>query len=193
MLKSVIAAIAFAVTMIAPLTSVSAQMPDIQPVALTNDTASSALDAMPAIFAVAQNYDGQGVGGDMGSLVAGFSGLGSYADAQAQLGTAVGAYGFDSYTDWLATIQTIMSTYAYIQSAGALQQMGPAMDAAMQQVLNNPSIPQAQKDAIIAQMGAANTAQAQAQANAPSEENQAVVIALMPLVEGTIQTMQTMQ
>jgi hypothetical protein len=192
-LKSVVAAIAFAITGVATLTTVSAQMPEFQPVALTDISATNALDAMPAIFGVAQNYESQSVGGEMGALVTGFAGLGSYAEAQAQLGAAVGAYGFDSYSDWLATLQTILSTYAYIQTAGAREQMAPAMNSAMQQVLDNPNIPQAQKDAIIAQLGAASVAQAQGQASAPSEENQAVVIALLPLVKGTIQTMQAMQ
>lgn len=71
--------------------------------------------------------------------------------------------------------------------------MGPAMDAAIQQILNNPSIPQAQKDALIAQMGGASAAMAGAQANAPSAENQAIVTALMPQIEAMIQTMQAMQ
>ena len=39
-----------------------------------------------------------------------------------------------------------MHTYAFTQSAGAMQQMAPAMDMAMQQMMNNPNIPQAQKD-----------------------------------------------
>jgi hypothetical protein len=190
MLKSVITAAAFA---IATISTGLAQMPDFQPVELTDTSAANALDAMPAIFAVARNYDGQGVGGDMDGLVTGFAGLRNFADAQEQLGVAVGAYGFDSYPDWVATTQTILATYAYIKTAGAREQMAPAMDAAMQKVLDNPNIPQAQKDAIIAQLDGANAANAARQANAPSEENQTIVIALLPLVESTIRTMQAMQ
>lgn len=193
MLKSVIAALVVAMTAFATPNTVSAQMADFQPVALTNTSATGALDAMAAVFAVANNYDGQGVGGDLDSLMSGFAGLTTYADAQAQLGNAVGAYGFSSYAEWVATIQTVFGTYAYIQSAGAMAQMGPAVDAAMQQVLADPNIPEAQKQAIIAQLGAAGAAQSQAQANAPSPENQAIVTELLPLVEYTMQSMQAMQ
>lgn len=193
MLKRVVSAAALAVATIVTVTTVSAEMPDFEPVALSDITAASALDAMPAIFAVAQNYEGQSVSGDMENLVTGFAGFGTYADAQEQLGVAVGAYGFDSYPDWVATIQTVLATYAYIKSAEAREQMAPAMDEAMQKVLDNPSIPQAQKDAIIAQLGGVKAANAEKQASAPSEENQAVVMGLLPLVEATIQTMQAMQ
>ncbi len=193
MLKSVVAAAAFVIAAIATITTVSAQMPDFQPVALSDITAASALDAMPAIFAVAQNYEGQGLSGDMDGLVTGFAGLETYAEAQEQLGVAIGAYGFESYADWVATIQTVLATYAYIQTAGAREQMAPAMDAAMQRVLSDPNIPQAQKDAIIAQLGGVKAGIAENQARAPSQENQAIVIGLLPLVEATIQTMQAMQ
>jgi hypothetical protein len=193
MLKSIVAAAAFAIAAIAPVNLSSAQMPEFQPVALSDISAASALDAMPAIFAVARNYEGKGVSGDMDGLVSGFAGLRDFANAQEQLGFAVSAYGFDSYPDWVATIQTVLATYAYIKSAEAREEMAPAMDEAMQKVLDNPSIPQAQKDAIIAQLGGVKAANAEKQASAPSEENQAVVIGMLPLVETTIQTMQAMQ
>jgi len=193
MLRSVIVAAAFAIAAVTTFTPASAQMPEFQPVALSDIAATNALDAMPAIFAVAQNYEGQSVGGDMDGLVTGFAGLRNFADAQEQLGVAVGAYGFDSYPDWVATIQTILATYAYVQTAGAREQMAPAMDAAMQKVLDNPNIPQAQKDAIIAQLGGVNSSIGESQASAPSEENQAIVISLLPQIEATIRTMEAMQ
>lgn len=166
-----------------------AQMPaaNFQPVALTETNASAALGAVPDFIAVAQNY--QGLSGDLDSL----AGLSTSAVAQADLNGAAAANGFASYGDWVAVMQTIMSTYAYIQSAGAIQQMAPAMDAAIQQILNNPSIPQAQKDQIIAQMGAANAAAAGAQANTPSAENQAIVNALTPQIQAVMQQMQSLQ
>jgi len=168
-------------------TTVSAQAPNFQPVALTAGSAEAAVNAVPDVLAVAQNYQGAGGGLD------GLAGLSTYAAAQADLNAAVAGNGFSSYGDWVAAIQTVVSTYGYIQSAGAVQQMGPAMDAAIQQILNNPSIPQAQKEALIAQMGGASAAMAGAQANAPSAENQVIVMALMPQIEAMIQTMQAMQ
>jgi hypothetical protein len=156
-------------------------------VALTETNASAALGAVPDFMAVAQNYEG--LGGDLDAL----TGMATATAAQADLNATAAANGFSSYGEWVSVLQTIMTTYAYIESAGAMQQMAPAMDSAMQQILNNPNIPQAQKDQIIAQMGAAGAAAAGAQANAPSAENQAVVTSLMPQIEAMIQTMQAMQ
>jgi len=107
------------------VTTVSAQGPNFQPVALTTENAAAAVSAVPDVFAVAQNYQGVGDGLD------GLAGLSTYAAAQADLNAAVASNGFSSYGDWVAVIQTVVSTYGYIQSAGAVQQMAPAMDAAI--------------------------------------------------------------
>ena len=83
-----------------------------------------------------------------------------------------------------------MHAYAYTQSAGAMQQAAPALDMAMQQMMNNPNIPQAQKDMLMAQMGGGGPMAAM-QANAPSPGNQAVVTALGPQIQQMIQFLQS--
>lgn len=193
MLKTIFTMAAIVVGVLSPVAGVSAQTPEFQPVELTEVTAAAALDAMPAIFAVARNVEDERVSGDVNGLMTGMAGLQKNTAAQEQLGFAVSGYGFASYPDWLATTQTVFSTYVYIQTADARDQAAPALDAALQQVLNDPNIPQARKDAIVAQLSNIDAVAAEGQANIPSQANQAVVLALLPLIESTLQTMEGMQ
>jgi hypothetical protein len=164
---------------------IRAQMPDFQPVALTEAGTAQAISAMPGVMDVARRHEASAApaGGDP---LGGLAGLATYAAARAELDAAVGGYGFSGYEGWVETIQTVMHTFAYVRSAGAMQQMAPAMDAAIQQIIANPGIPQAQKDAIIARMGGSQAAMAGMVANAPSPGNQAIVNALMPEIEAMI-------
>ncbi|NND50063.1 MAG: hypothetical protein HKN60_07405 [Rhizobiales bacterium] len=168
----------------------AAQSPNFQPVELTQQGAAGAIEAMPAIYQVAQSYEGSVGRGSGDDPIDGFAALATYAAARAELDASVAQYGFSSYQDWVAIIQTVMHTYAYSQSAGAMQQAAPALDMAMQQMMNNPNIPQAQKDALMAQFGGGGP-MAMMQANAPSPGNLAVVGALGPQIQQMINFMQS--
>jgi hypothetical protein len=161
----------------------AAQPAGFQPVELTEDSASRAIAAMPDLYEVARSYDGV-IDKESGSgMVDGFTRLATSASAHADLAAAVAAHGFPDYSVWVSVIQSVFHTYAYAKSAGAMEQLGPAMDMAMQQMMASPSLSEAQKSAIMAQMGAASPAIAGMQANAPSPGNLEVVAALEPEIE----------
>jgi len=162
-----------------------AQPAGFQPVELTEDSASRAIAAMPDLYEVARSYEGVIDRESGGAMVDGFTRLATSAAVHAELTAAVAAHGFADYSVWVSVIQTVFHTYAYAMSAGAMQQVGPAMDMAMQQMMASPGLSDAQKSAIMAQMGAAAPAIAGMQANAPSPGNRQVVAAL----EGEIERM----
>lgn len=183
MMATVIAALAVLIAVAAPRAQTTS---GFEHVALTGDLAGRALDALPAVYAVAQSYEDQFPDGASDDVLVGLSGLATYEAARLELDGAVAPHGFSGYMDWVATIQTVLHAYAYVQSRPAMEQMAPQMDAAMQQILNNPNIPQAQKDAIMAQIGAMGGARAAMEANAPTPENQAVVRELGPRIEEAV-------
>ena len=164
-----------------------------QPVALDARSAGRALDAVPAVFAVAQNVEGVDIDVSVDSMVGGFGDLAGEAAAQEMLVGALGAYDFESYEDWATTIRAIFSIYAFIQADAANGDGAPAIASALQRVLDDPGMPQSQKDAIAAHMDGAKTAVASTPAVTPSEANLAVVIGLGPQIEATIAMMRAMQ
>jgi hypothetical protein len=172
------------------LSSVSAQSPANQPVALEAQSATRALDAIPAVFAIARNLEGVEIDVSADSMARGFSDLADEAAAQDQLTAALGAYGFEGYGAWAATTRTIFATYGFILSEG---QAAPIVERALQQVVNNPGVPQNQRDAIVSHMSRLKGAESSPDGAAPTEENLVVVIGLVPHIESTIEMMRAMQ
>lgn len=184
--KLVAAAIAAVVT----TTPVIAQAPIIQQVELEAQSASRALDAIPAVFAVARNLDGIAIDVGVDSMANGFADLAGQEAAQGQLTGALGAYGFEAYEDWAATVRTVFAIYAFIRSEGA---GSPSIGAAVNRVLEDPSIPQGQKDAVADRISEPTIDAPQTGEAIPSPGNLAIVVALVPQIESTIQMMQAMQ
>lgn len=168
----------------------SAQSPPKQRITLDAQSASRALDAIPAVFAVARNLEEVEIDVGPDSMASGFSDLADEPAAQDQLTAALGAYGFEGYSVWSATVRRIFATYGIIRSEG---QAAPTVDRALQQVLNDPAVPQSQKDAIVSSMSRPEGSGASADEAAPSEEDLMVVIGLMPHIEATIEMMRAMQ
>jgi len=160
------------------------------PVTLDAQSASRALDAVPAVFAVAQNLEGVDIDVDVESMANGFSGLAGQEAAQVQLTAALGSYGFEGYADWAETIRILFSTYAFVRSKGPNDE---AINLAVQGVLDDPDVPQSQKDAIVGRMREPLADYPDVDAGAPSRENLAVVIALVPHIESTVEMMRAMQ
>ena len=88
----------------AVLLSALAQSPEDQPVALEAQSAARALDAIPAVFAIAQNLEGAEVDVSADGMASGFSDLADKTAVQDQLIAALGAYGFEGYGAWAATM-----------------------------------------------------------------------------------------
>ena len=174
----------------AVLFSASAQSPASEPVALDVQSASRALDAIPAVFAIARNLDSAEIDVGPDSMASGFNALADETAAQEQLSAALGAYGFEGYGAWAATIRTIFATYGFIRAEG---QTAPIVDRALQQVLNDSGVPQNQKDAIVSRMGPTKGVESSQDGPAPTEENLVVVIGLMPHIEATIEMIGAMQ
>ena len=172
------------------LLSASAQSPSGQSVALEARSATRALDAIPAVFIVAQNLDGAEIDVSADSMASGFSDLADEAAAQDQLTAALGAYGFEGYPAWAATVRTIFATYGFIRSEGLA---APTIDRALQQVLNDPNVPQNQKDAVVDRMGNSPADVPKTDGTAPTIENLVVVIGLVPQIESTIEMMRAMR
>lgn len=170
--------------------SASAQSPANQQVALDPQSAARALDAIPAVFVVAQNLDGAQIDISADGMASGFSDLADETAAQDQLTAALGAYGFEGHPAWAATVRTIFAGYGFIRSEGWA---APMIDHALQQVLNDPGIPQNQKDAIVDHMGSPLADFPRTDGTAPTEENLIVVIGLLPHIESTIEMMRAMR
>lgn len=161
-----------------------------EPVVLESRTASRALDAVPAVFAVAQNLEGVDLDLSIDGLANGYSELASLTAAQEQLTTALSVYDFENYGVWAATIKTVFSTNAYIRAKGLT---ASEVNLALQEVLHDVGIPQTQKDTIAAEMKSVASGSAGADVVAPLFDNLVVVIGLLPQVESTITMMQAMQ
>lgn len=158
-----------------------------QPLALEARSAARALDAIPAIFAISQNFEG--VDFDVDGLVDSLIALEDYGPAQEQLSAAAGVYDFSGYSEWLATIRTMFATYAYARSDVAK----PATDAVVEQIVEDPAVSKAQKDALLAALETPAADVGVAPAVEPSEQNLRVVIGLSPQIETAIETMQAMR
>ena len=65
-------------------------------------TETSAIEAMPAVYQVAQTYDSSVMQGADNDPSGGFAALATYAAARADLDAAIAQYGFSSYEDWVA-------------------------------------------------------------------------------------------
>jgi hypothetical protein len=189
-MRIVMTLVAPAVAILTNLLSASAQSPANQLVALEALSAARALDAIPAVFAVAQNLGGVEIDISANSMASGFSDLADETAAQDQLTAALGAYGFEGYGVWAATIRTIFATYGFIRSEG---QAAPIVDRALQKVLNDPGVPQNQKDAIVRHMDDPKADMPKPDGAAPTDENLVVVIELVPHIESTIEMMGAMQ
>lgn len=178
---------AFAAMAIVPA---SAQVAAPQSVALETRSASRALDAVPAVFAVARNLEGVEIEVGVDSVANGFSDLAGQPAAQEQLTAALGSYGFEGYEDWAATVRTVFSTYAFIRSRGPND---PSIEEATRRILDDPSIPRSQKDSIVESMSEPSAELPEIGAAPPTQENLAVVVALVPHIESTIEMMRAMQ
>jgi hypothetical protein len=185
-IKLVAAAIAIVVT----ASPIFAQAPILQQVELEARSASRALDAVPAVFAVARNLDGIEIDVSVDSMASGFADLAGQESAQSQLVGALGAYGFETYDDWAATVRTLFAVYEFLGSAGPSTAL---IEEAVSQVLKDPSVPQSQKDAIQERMSEPIVGNSQISETVPTRDNLAIVVALLPQIESTIEMMQAMQ
>lgn len=168
----------------------SAQVEAPELVALEMRSASRALDAVPAVFAVAQNLENIKVDVSVDSMMSGFRDLAGQGDVQDLLAAALGPYDFEGYDEWAGTIRTVFAVYSFVRSNGP---SAPSVGRAMQQVLNDPSIPQSQKDAIVRLMNEPMAQPLEADGLSPTQENLTVVIALVPHIEATVEMMRVMQ
>jgi hypothetical protein len=188
MIRFAMAAAGLAVVVL--VAAASAQSPEPRPVALETQSATRALDAVPAVFAVARNLEGIEINVSLDAMERGFSDLAGQPAAQEQLAAALGVYGYETYGEWAATIRTIFATYAFVKAEGA---GAPTIEPALQQVLNDPRVTRAQKDAIVAWMDASGADAPGTEGVPPSEGNLVAVIALVPHIASTIEMMQAMQ
>lgn len=165
-------------------------MPGYRPVELDYDTANSALDALSSVHEVAQRYEARVPPGGDGPL-SGVTNMALYQLARAELDAAVGAHGFSSYEDWTAHIGSLFHAYAFVQSAGAMAAAAPALQRALQQMKDDPNVPEATKRALAAQAGALSSAGGPAGAGAPSPNNQQVAQRLSDRIMEATQAMRS--
>lgn len=182
--------VAAAIAAVVSTTPIFAQAPVLQQVELEAQSASRALDAVPAVFAVARNLDGIEIDVSVDSMANGFADLADQESAHGQLAAALGAYGFETYDDWAATVRTVFAVYAFLGSEGPSTAL---IDEAVNQVLKDPSVPQGQKDAIRERMSEPIVGKSQFSETVPTRDNLATVVALVPQIESTIQMMKAMQ
>ena len=138
------------------------------------------LSSMPAIGALADKYEAsapQG-GGPLGTL----KGLAYTAAAQADLNATVRPYGFGDYKTWITVAQNVMSTFVFVKMGDMQQRMSGAMAA----IQSNPRLSAEQKAALAAKMGQASAASATGR---PSDNNIAVVTALVDKIAATMSAM----
>lgn len=167
-----------------------AQAPSADGVVLDRQSAGRALDAVPAVLAVARNVEGVEIDVSIESVAQGIDGLAGQPAASDQLAGALGAYGFDGYGDWAATIETIFTTYRFIRSQGLDT---PSVKEGLEEVLSDPSIPENQKERIAASVATLEAESAGSDAGVPSQDNLEVVISLLPHIESTIETVKALK
>jgi len=190
MIRTAMLAIASAIAALGIVGLALAQAPSADAVALDRLPAGRALDAVPAVLAVAQNVEGVEIEVSPDSISGAFMDLADLDVASDQLTGALGAYGFDGYRDWAAMIRTIFATYRFLRSQGP---DAPAVKRALAKVLNDPDIPDNQKEAIAMRLAEVEADPTGSDAGVPSQDNLSVVISLLPHIGSTIQTVRALQ
>ncbi len=190
MIRNAMLAIASAIAALGIAGVALAQAPSADAVALDRLSAGRALDAVPAVLAVAQNVEGFKIEVSPKSISGAFINLADQDVASDQLTGALGAYGFEGYRDWAATIRTIFATYRFLRSQAP---DAPAVTQALAKVLDDPDIPDNQKESIAVRLAAVEADPTGSGAGVPSQDNLSVVISLLPHIESTIQTVRALQ
>jgi hypothetical protein len=156
-----------AATLIAPATgpqpmSASAQM--MEDVALTSDMVENFIKSYPQVKAdaeaIGKKYNIEG-GSGTDSWGAWVTATGAWGE----LNGAVTPYGFTDFQQWLQVTMTVAKAYAFAESGGGVD---AAMSQAIDEIKNNPDIPEAQKEMLLNQMQGSMTAVAGMR---PSQEN----------------------
>jgi len=174
-------------TMPAPALAQNGQ--EIETVALTEDSASRALDALPDVYAVARSYKDRVPRESSDSPLSGVANFGLYRMAKADLDGAAGSHGFSDYTEWLQHITSLFQAHAFAQSAGAMAAAAPAMRAAMEKLQKDPNIPEAQKQAMLAQLSQMAGVNSATSEGGPSEQNQEIARRLAERIDAVTKAM----
>lgn len=190
MMRVVTPVVIVILVVLAVIEMASAQAPVDGAVALERQSAARALDAVPAVFAIARNLEGIKIDVGPDSIASGFSDLAGQEGAHDQLKGALGAYGFEGYSDWAATIRTIFLAYAYVRARGPDD---AAVRQVLQQILADSDVPQSRKDAISSAMAAIEPDATGSVIDVPNQENLSIVVALAPHIESTIDMVRAMQ
>jgi len=165
-------------------------MRQIQAVALTPGLVDRFIAGVDAMMNLARKYGLNRVtSGDSNDPMGGFMDAFRGQGARAEMTRELNRLGFASEQQWRNVATNTMAAYAYARSGINPSAMQGQMQMAMQQVLNNPSIPESHKQRIRDQLARMNTQQT---ANAPSEANLAVVRTKMQALDALVARMQQM-
>lgn len=153
----------------------AAPMPPVEAVELTPSLVDRFIQGMDAVITIAREHglhrlaeeakDGSDPAAAMVRRL-------RASGAGARVRQVLQGVGFERYHEWRNVAVSTMAAYAYAKSGTDPRAMQGQMRQAMQQIMNNPNISQAQKDEIRRKMAQAEAQQAAA---APSPNNLAVV------------------
>jgi len=88
-------------------------------------------------------------------LATGLSAWVTASEAYGELNAAVAPYGFSDFQTWLKTAISVATAYVFAKNGGEIDSK---MAAAVAEIKNNPSIPDAQKKMLLQQMQASSAA-----------------------------------
>lgn len=162
------AALLGAAAMIAPASivivpiSASAQM--MEDASLTGDMVENFIKSYPQVkadaAAIGKKHNIQGGGG-----ADGWGAWMAASGAWGELNGTVTPYGFTDFQQWLQVTMTVAKAYAFAESGG---EADSAMSQAIDEIKNNPNIPEAQKEMLLKQVQGSMAAVAGVR---PSQEN----------------------
>ncbi|MHA1523275.1 MAG: hypothetical protein ACTSY1_02570 [Alphaproteobacteria bacterium] len=183
--------IAVLALLFAPVVPAEAQVAQpIQTVELSPDMVTRFIASIPTLSAVIDKYEGQipkrqeATGNSPMSALQGYA---AYRQIKAEMDGAVGGFGFSSYEDWVAVVQTTMLTFAYLKTTAAQAATGPMIQNALRALEANKSLSAVQRAQIRKSMTQSMTMASGFPA--PSENNLGVVRTMGSQIETALNTL----
>lgn len=131
--------------------------------AIVENFVASYTELLTAADELSSEYSLPAAEGD--SPMAAFGAYMAHQGAMARLTGIATSHGFSGFPEWMQVANSVATAYAFSREGGAL---GSQTSEAAEQIRNNPSLTQAQKDAMLAQLDAAS---ARFDAMRPPQEN----------------------
>jgi len=140
--------------MLGPASAQDMPQPGFQQVTLTQDMVKRFVSSFPQLKALGKKYESeipQSADSSSGPART-VSAYMTSAAARAEMQGMLAAHGFGDFADWSKVATSVALAYGYAKSGKSPDEMGAQADRAIDNIRNNPNMPDEQKQQVIAMM-----------------------------------------